>query len=211
MKKFALTVTLLGLCMIKAAHAAEFFCSSGDVTCLIDAINSANGMPGEHTINLEPGSYTLQTINNGQGSSANGLPVITSSIQIRATADDLPTVIERDPNASAFRIFQVSGELTLAGVTIQKGGGFPGPSIVFAPAILNGGVTSLEDSIVMDSRGDFGGAINNSGTLRVIRSIIAGNLEMHDAGGIVNEPGGNLLVENSTIARNFSQGAGGIL
>src|SRR5262245_20425860 len=83
--------------------AAEFFCSSGNVTCLIAKINNANGMPGQHTINLEPGSYTLQTVDNGQGNSANGLPVISGSIRIEATADDLPTVIERDLNAPQFR------------------------------------------------------------------------------------------------------------
>jgi hypothetical protein len=106
------------------AHAAEFYYSSGDVTCLIAKINSANGVPGQQTINLEPGIYTLQTIDNGQ----NGLPVISGSIRIQATAEDLPTVIERDPNASlSFRVFEValSGELTLAGVTIQRGGDFP--------------------------------------------------------------------------------------
>ena len=45
--------------------AAEFFCLSGDVTCLIDSINEANGMPGEdHIIKLEPGIFTLRTVNN---------------------------------------------------------------------------------------------------------------------------------------------------
>ena len=55
-------VLILGT--LESVHAAEFFCPSGDVTCLIAAINNANGMPGEHVINLEPGSYTLQTIDN---------------------------------------------------------------------------------------------------------------------------------------------------
>ena len=44
--------------------AAEFFCQSSNVTCLITAINDANGLPGEHVINLEPGSYTLQSVDN---------------------------------------------------------------------------------------------------------------------------------------------------
>jgi hypothetical protein len=78
------------------------------VGCLIAKINEANGLPGQHTINLEPGSYTLQTIDNGPPLDANGLPVISGSIRIQATAEDLPTVIERDPNAPAFRIFEVS-------------------------------------------------------------------------------------------------------
>jgi hypothetical protein len=117
-------VLILGT--LESVHADEFFCPSGDVSCLIAKINSANGMPGEHVINLKPGSYILQTIDNG----VNGLPVISGSIRIQATAEELPTVIERDPNAPAFRIFQVAlgGELTLAGVTVQRGAVFPRPS-----------------------------------------------------------------------------------
>jgi hypothetical protein len=169
MKKLALTVALLGLWAIKAVHAADFSCQSGDVTCLIAAINEANAMPGEHTINLEPGSYTLQRIDNG----VNGLPVISGSIKIQATTEELPTVIERDPNAPAFRFFQVpvGGKLTLAGVTIQGGLTTQGGA-----AIVNSGITSLEDSIVRDSEAGALGAITNSfGTLRVIRSIISDN------------------------------------
>lgn len=37
------------------AQAAQFFCSSGNVTYLIAAINNANRLPGEHAIILEPG------------------------------------------------------------------------------------------------------------------------------------------------------------
>jgi hypothetical protein len=47
---------------IQLADAAEFSCASGDVTCLIAAINEANAVSGEHTIHLEPGSYTLKPI-----------------------------------------------------------------------------------------------------------------------------------------------------
>jgi hypothetical protein len=54
--------SLVILWELKAADAAEFFCPSGNVTCLIAALNEANGMAGEHIINLEPGSYTLQAI-----------------------------------------------------------------------------------------------------------------------------------------------------
>lgn len=186
--------------------AAEFFCQSGNVTCLIAAINDANGTPGEHVINLEPGSYTLQSVDNEGFGAAHGLPMITGSIRIQATDEDLPTVIQRDPNAPVFRIFTVLGELHLDGITVKRAGGNP---FIFSPSIAKSGITSLENSIVTDSFGDFG-TIVNTGTLRVIRSIIADNNSAHDAGGIVNRAGGNLLVENSTIARNRSQGAGGI-
>jgi hypothetical protein len=202
MKKFALTVLLLALWAITPVHAADFSCQSGDVTCLIAAINEANAMPGEHTINLEPGSYTLQRIDNGM----NGLPVISGSIKIQATTEELPTVIERDPNAPAFRFFEVlvGGKLTLAGVTIQGGLTSSGGA-----AILNRGVTSLEDSIVRRSNTGGNGAILNSfGTLRVIRSIISDNRGGIVGGGIDNA--GDAFVENSTIARNVSADGGGI-
>ena len=118
--------------------------------------------------------------------------MISGSIRIQATAEDLPTVIERDLNAPAFRIFEVSvgGELTLAGVTIQRGGGFA-VFLLGAAAILNRGVTSLEDSIVRDSNTDFNAAIHNFGTLRVIRSIIADNFGGHQGGGILNSGRGD--------------------
>lgn len=191
---------------IESLQAAEFFCPSGNVACLIAAINEANGMPGEHVINLEPGTYTLEGIDNGEPfGNANGLPVIGRSIRIRGSAEDLPTVIERNLNAPRFRIFEVAagGELTLDDLTIQRGALLSG-----AAAILNRGLTSLQDTIVTDSNTDFDGAIQNIGTLRVIRSIISDNFGGHVGGGIQNR--GSLLVENSTIAHNASADGGGI-
>jgi len=95
------------------------------VTCLITAINTANKLHGKHTINLEAGIYTLQNADNGGNgvitANANGLPVITGSIRIRPSADDPPTVMERDPSAPFFRIFSVAagGELSLEGLYLR--------------------------------------------------------------------------------------------
>jgi hypothetical protein len=214
MTTFALLFSLLFLFIVdanKSAEAAKFFCSSGDVTCLIAAINEANGNPGKHVIELEPGIYTIQAATEG----FNALPIIRRSIQIKATTDTAPTVIERDPDALPFRIFQVApgGELVLDGVTIQRGTG----AIAFVPfgaAILNAGTTSLRDSIVTNNIGE-GGAIHNSGTLNVFASIITDNFGGHFGGAISNglpgETAGNVLIENSTISQNASAAGGGIL
>jgi hypothetical protein len=67
--------TLAFLWPLESVHPAEFFCSSGDVTCLIASINDANGMSGDHTINLEPGIYTLYAVDNTIDG-PNGLPSI---------------------------------------------------------------------------------------------------------------------------------------
>ena len=119
----AVTAIVFVLGAREPVHAADFSCASGDVACLIAAINNANGMPGEHVITLDPGIYALQIVDNTTDG-PNGLPSIKRSIQIQASADDPPTIIERDPGTSqGFRIFHVSagGELTLEGITVQRG------------------------------------------------------------------------------------------
>ena len=117
---FSMIMFLFGV--VAPLHAAKFHCSSGDVTCLIAAINTANEKSGQHTINLEPGIYTLQITDNDTDG-PNGLPSISRAIRIQATTDDPPTVIERDPSAASFRIFHVSlsGQLSLDGVTVKRG------------------------------------------------------------------------------------------
>jgi hypothetical protein len=68
MKKSAVVVaSLLWISILTATesiHAAKFFCPSGDVTCLIAAINGANGKPGHHVIELERGIYTIGVPDN---------------------------------------------------------------------------------------------------------------------------------------------------
>jgi hypothetical protein len=164
----AVTFIVFVLGVLEPVYGNDFSCASGDVTCLIAAINEANGMPGEHTITLKPGIYSLQIVDNTTDGQ-NGLPLISGSIRIQASADDPPTVIERDPGAQGFRIFQISagGKLTLEGITVQRGS-----SSLNAAAIFNRGVTTLQDTIITENRSD-AGAIINIGTLNVFRSVIA--------------------------------------
>ena len=80
---------ILILGALESSHAAEFFCPSGNVTCLIAAINESNQNGQENTINLEAGTYTLRAIDNnivgpeGLLEGPNGLPSITGRITIR--------------------------------------------------------------------------------------------------------------------------------
>ena len=70
MKKLAVVVVNIWLSSLlwTPVHAAQFFCSSGDVTCLIKAINEANTHAGADTINLDPGTYTPDFISRLQRS-----------------------------------------------------------------------------------------------------------------------------------------------
>jgi hypothetical protein len=194
------TLLILNFGKPESVRADDFFCASGDVTCLIAAVNSANAIAGKHVINLDPGIYTFHTFATGTRSA---LPLITSSIRIQPTADEPPTVIERDAAAAPiFNILTVSanGELTLSGLTIQRSN-----SVV--SAINNFGILSLQNCVITDNIVD-GGAIFNGGTLYLFKTIVSDNSSGHEAGGIRND--GTALIEFSTIAHNGADGSGGI-
>lgn len=194
MWRFRLTVSIqvsayaiLALALPQSGRAAEFFCLSGDVTCLIAAINEANVTPEEEdTIFLEAGSYTLTAVDNDTDG-PNGLPSITSNITIQGASADL-TVVERDGDALRFRIFHVAaeGSLTLAGLSIMRG------SLTSAP--------------------QRGGGIFNNGMVTITDCILANNDALFGGGGILNGVTGTLTIAHSTITRNFALliGGGGI-
>jgi hypothetical protein len=104
--------------------------------------------------------YTLQT----ESSRRTGLPVITSSMRIQTSVDNLSTVIVRDPAAGSFRIFTITlnGRLNLIGITVQRGlqdlSG-RGAAIPATPHLRIAGI--------IESRGERG-AVNNTGTLEIL-------------------------------------------
>ena len=168
-----------------------FNCSSGDIDCLIDAIETANGIVDigadefkasdeVDTINLEGGTYTLSEMNNNIDG-LNGLPSITNNITIKSVGTDA-VIIERSADASPFRIFHVAavGTLMLDGLTIS------------------GGLTELD-----------GGAIFNLGSLKIINSVISKNESKDDSGGIENDESGTTEIFNSTVSNNNAADSGG--
>ena len=90
-------VLILGA--LQTVSAADFSCplimptgsamAIGDVSCLIAKISDANAMPGNHTINLEPGIYTLQMVDNTTDG-PNGLPSINGPFRYRHPLTILP-------------------------------------------------------------------------------------------------------------------------
>jgi hypothetical protein len=209
-------------------HAAEFSC--GNVTCLIAEINTANSNGEANTINLDPGTYTLKSIDNSTNGPS-GLPIITSDITINGE-DAATTIIERDPGSLPFRIFAVavSGKLTLNGLALVGGAG-----VSLGGGILNEGNLTINRSTIESSGGGSdGGGIYNSGALNLTNSFVIRNLALR-GGGIFNlgtaiithssiiENGGNgtegggienfgtATIQNSAISTNRADGGGGIL
>lgn len=214
----------------KIAYGADFFCTSGDVTCLIAAINTANANGEENTINLEPGTYSLTSVDNGTFGldTANGLPVISGTMIINGESAETTTV-ERDPAAPPFRIFAIGGTLTINALTVRggrartSGGGILNRgrltidrsiidrnslSLGLGGGIFNTGSLTISDTFLMNNDAIEGGAITNRGTASISRSSIIEN-RGQGGGGIQNM--GTMTIHGSTISYNQSDGGGGVL
>jgi hypothetical protein len=205
-------------------HAADFFCSAGDVACLIAAVNSANNTPEEDAIILGPGLYTLTTVDNDIDG-ANGLPSIRSTVTLRGAGADR-TIVERDGAAPFFRLLHIAstGSLILDEVTLRGGVTFaarlPGDLNTSGGAILNLGTLSIMNSVLIGNsvQGQIGagGAIAVVGTLSIMNSVLMGNFVRGQGGfgGAIAAVGLTTVttLTNTTFAGNFlrlNRGASG--
>jgi hypothetical protein len=199
----------------KTLYGAEFICPSGDVTCLIAAINEANSTPGDDIINLEAGTYSLVAVNNNV-EGPTGLPSITSKVTINGAGADV-TIIERDPNlpfppppAAEFRIFHVSSEgiLSLNRLTVRDGVART-VRVEYGGGIASRGTVTINDSVISNSvSGGGGGIANMGGTIVITSSVISQNSAVFSslfairAGGGILSFGGTATIMNSTFSGN---------
>ena len=199
-------------------QAANFHCGAGNVPCLIAAITEANAN-GEkkNRILLDAGTYTLTAVDNSTDG-ANGLPSITSSLEITG-AGAQTTIIEHAagfPSLPGFRLMHVAatGDLTLEGLTLR--GGFidflPGLTRQGAGLYNNGGTVMISNSVLNgnsagpNSAG--GGLYNVHGMVNLTNSILSNNTAF-GGGGIWNTAGGSVTITRSTLANNFGVAIGG--
>lgn len=188
-------------------------CGSGDVACLVKAIDKANTTQAPSTILLETGTYTLTGVNNTAPEGPNGLPVIVGQITI-VGAGGSATVLQRDPLGPSCRIFQVAplGRLKLESLTVQNGdlGANFNPS--GGAAILNLGSLELTKTIVRNNAlAAWGGAIRNQSALTILDSLI----ELNVGGGVWSEGtsgiGTHMLIVRSTLRLNRSKRAAALM
>jgi hypothetical protein len=186
-------------------QAAEFTCASGDVACLINAINQANANGEANRITLRRGTYTLTAVDNTTSGEPTGLPVITSPLTIRGQRAET-TIIERDTGAPRFRILSVGGTVTLQRLTMRNGFG----GAVGGGGIGNGGTLSLIDCILTGNRAQVGGGLFNGGTVTITHTTFDGNGAVLFGGGLFNLEG-TVTIANSTFVRNAAETGGGII
>ena len=179
------TVTGTGICTLRAA------------------IQEANADPGTDTILLEPNT-TYQLNRPGQDDTAlNGDLDITDSVNILGAGPG-STLIDGNGAVTGDRVFQITGTVTISGVTIEHG-----RSSNFGGGLVNNGRLTLVNTIVysnvVSGLNDWGGGIYSSGPLTITHSSIRENATgNHNAygGGIMNN--GPLLIINSTISGNVT-------
>jgi hypothetical protein len=164
----AIWIVVTGLVVMGLARpvgAALFSCASGDVACLIAAIDTSNANGESNLIRLAAGTYTLTAANNDTDGS-NGLPSITSPLTIGGNGSG-NTIIERAATAPQFRVFHVaqSGLLNLADLTI-RGGRWVGENTFGGGGILNRGTTVITHSAVTNNFSESGGGLLRGGGRR---------------------------------------------
>lgn len=211
--------------------AGQIAVPAGNVDALKDAIDLANEAYINHAtgIHLEGGTYTLKGVDNDTDG-PNGLPSIKRSIGI-TSCDDADPIIERDASQSTppFRIFHISeaegsggdfnGSLSLTGITVRNGstphdGG----------GIFNRGQLFVRDGTITNNTALRGGGIANEGKrinesaraeiATLINCTIGSNTATisdptDGGGGIRNDEGTELRLENCVVSGNRAEGGDG--
>ena len=183
--------------------------SSNDLS-LREAIIFANTTPGNDTIMVSAGTYTLSIAGTGEDGALTGDLDIANNgtVTIIGAGADTTTI-----NANRIdRVFHVlsGANLTLQGLTITNGSAIT----CDGGGIFNDhGTLTVANSVVSGNsatrgyRGN-GGGLYNSGTLTVTHSTISGNTAIDEGGGIGNN-GGTVAVTGSTISGNSARYKGG--
>ncbi|HSI79054.1 MAG TPA: choice-of-anchor Q domain-containing protein [Solirubrobacterales bacterium] len=163
------------------ALSADELCDSdlgapGRQCTLRAAVEQANSLAGEHTIELPAGTYEYDL----EG------PDVTAALTVRG-AGAARTTITHAPSSAGVRLFTVNGN---------------GPDPDGALDLRDVTLTGANNDCCLE----FGGAIVNEGTLIVRRSVIAGNRITNGVGGAIYSGVGlspgtdpSLIVLDSTI------------
>jgi len=196
------------------------------------AIIEANSQPGENTVRLRPGNYTLTIPGPGEDAAATGDLDVTENLILRGAGADVTTI----DAAGLDRVLHVHPGVTLTvrdvsvtGGTADSGGGIlvePGAALTVARAgiydnqatgsgggIGNLGTLTVEQSALYDNAAVAGGGgLDNQGTAEVVNTTASGNVADgagSTGGGILNPPGSTLTLVNCTVADNQAETSGG--
>ncbi len=192
----------------KAADTLDGAC---DADCsLREAIQAANALPGEDTVQVGPGVYKLTRTGAFEEDNATGdLNVKDRLILVGAGAAS--TILDGNGTDRVLTggVSDVSSGLVIRGVTIRNGYAAKKTTPPIPHSGYGGGIVgnvTVEDSVITGNQtdGDGGGIRGDVVTIR--NSTISDNLAKQNGGGI---HGWYLELDNVTISGNRALGEGG--
>lgn len=175
-------------------HTADTDDGICDSDCsLRDAINTANGTPGQDTVLIPAGNY-IRTI---------PFPLIISD-DMDIVGEENNTIIDADRLDRVFDIPVSEITVQISNITIKRG------DIAFGggAGILNRSNLTLLKSSVTGNVAQGAGGISSFGTLNVIDSTVSENISLQESGGGISSAG-TLTVTGSTVSGNWSGWFGG--
>lgn len=180
-------------------------------TTLRAAIMEANALPGEDTVVLAAGTYTLSLAGTLEDAAATGDLDITDDLIISAPGAHLTTI----DAAQLDRIFHVDSgvTLTLSGVTLSGGDtGATGTTLELSGgALLNEGTTTLSAVALTDNLAEeSGGAVHTTGILTLTDSAVYTN-NANNGAGVSVANGATATLTNVTLSGNTALNGGGAI
>ena len=217
MKVRLLFFVTIVLCLAVIAQAATFTVNkttdSNDGVCdgdcsLREAVDAANASSDDDAIEFDSkvfaGEETI-TLSNGEIIIANNGTLSIFGPDARATINA--------NGASRILTIEDDADVDIIGLRFTGGNGDGAANPGRAGAIYNnGGITLLEDVILIgNTANNGGGTVNtNSGQLTIRNSIISGNQALTSSGGgLQNFSSGTLIIEGSLISGNTSNSTTG--
>ncbi|MDA1050593.1 MAG: S8 family serine peptidase [Planctomycetota bacterium] len=166
---------------------------------LRSAVEQANALVIENTIQLQAGVYEFALQGDGENQAATGDLDVTRKLTILGAGTTATTIDAKQLD----RVFHVLPgvtltlrDLTLRGGSADSGGG-----------IFNEGNLQLVRVMLTANTADSGAGIDNRGSATIVDSTLAGNTAQVNGAGIHNAA--TLTVTNSTLSANIADGAGG--
>jgi len=182
------------------ADTSDGICrDSGGACSLRAAIQQANALAGDDTIQLSAATYAL-SIAGGDDLASSGDLDITGNLTLTgaATASTIidgggvDRVLDIDPSGAGGVNVTITNLTVRGGNAGEAGGG-----------IRNFGTLSLNNvTLTANSSGINGGGLFNRGTLTLTNSTVSGNTAGADGGGIYNGSGSTLTLTASTLSGN---------
>ncbi len=201
-----------GLCVAYIFVSPPFvipFCT------LRGAIEETNSLPGEDTIILRSGMYSLTKEGVGEDNAATGDLDITDSLSIIGEGAK-STFIDGKAIDRIFDMVNQDITVTLKNLTILNGvvtdgadGDQGGGALRNVANLYLKNVVLLNHKVGGESGDDLGGLILNSGSCRIVSSTLQGG-SASKGGGIHNEAGGTIIISSSTISDNEARWGAGI-